>query len=251
MYGILTKEPPPLGQFVAAEVAAFYAPVLARALAKDPAQRYPTAAAFREALLQRSAGAAASSGDTTVIVHAARKQDAVNTGAAVPLPASGQFALTALTHWQDTTLLPVQTALARFMGPMAKVLVRQAAKKCTDLPSLVGLLAQDIPQEPDRVKFLELLQGQKTIGTGVGSLATGVAPAALSGLSAIGQLATALPTPLIERATQAMTRQMGPIAKIVVKKAAARAQSPQQFLALLSEELPAGPQRAKLMAELA
>jgi len=247
MYGILTKEPPPLGQFVDAEVATFYTPVIARAMAKDPAQRYPTAAAFREALQLRSASAASSSGDTTVIVHAARKREEGPVSAGAHSHVSGQSALTALTHWQDATLIPVQSVLARFMGPMAKVLVRQAAKKCTDLPTLVGLVAQEIPDTDDRAKFLELLQRQT--GTGVGSLATSVVTAAAAGLSAIGQ-PLALPTPLIERATQFMTRQMGPIAKIVVKKAAARAQSPQQFLALLADELPVGPQRAKLIEEL-
>ncbi len=47
-----------------------------------------------------------------------------------------------------------------------------------------------------------------------------------------------------------MTRLMGPIAKIVVKKMAARAQSRQQFLALLAQELPQGPKRDQLLSEL-
>ncbi|MFZ4622896.1 MAG: serine/threonine-protein kinase, partial [Rhodoferax sp.] len=54
MYGIMAREPAPLAQFAAADIASFYAPIIARAMAKDPAQRFPTAAAFREALQRRT-----------------------------------------------------------------------------------------------------------------------------------------------------------------------------------------------------
>ena len=247
MYGIMTKDTPSLSPFLPADVAAFYDPIVARALAKDPAQRYPSAAAFREALRHRSSDAAGTSGGSTIIVHAASnpaERPAAAHGAGHQI--SGLTNQTMLTHWEEATLAPVQAALARFMGPMAKVLVRQAAKKCTELPDLVSLVTQDIPSAVDRARFLEMLHhqtGHSTSGSGAQTLrATG-------GVTG-SQVKQALAAPLIERATLVMTRHMGPIAKIIVKKSAAKAASAEQFVALLAQELPEGPQRTQFIAEL-
>ena len=244
MYGILAKEPAPLGQFVAADIASFYTPILARALAKDPAQRFPTAAAFRDALDGRAPPARTSPGGTVIMAQPG------NMPAGQLTPGAGGQSLTsmptALTHWEDATLARVQVALTRFMGPMAKVQVRQAARKCANLPDLVDALAQDIPSPQDRSKFLELLQehtGVRSRSTALTDIGSFAAQAQATGL-------TVVPAPLVERATEVMTKLMGPIAKIVVKRAAARAQSPQQFLALLAQELPEGPKRAALITEL-
>jgi serine/threonine-protein kinase len=247
MYGIMTKDAPSLSAVLPADAAAFYDPIVARALAKDPAQRYPSAAAFREALRQRNSAVAGTTGETTIIVHAASNpahQPAASPGAG--RQTSGLTNQTQLTHWEEATLAPVQAALARFMGPMAKVLVRQAAKKCTELPDLVSLVIQDIPSPQDRARFLEMLQHQ----TGSSTLGSGAQALRATGGVTGSQAKQALAAPLIERATLVMTRHMGPIAKIIVKKAAAKAASAEQFVALLAQELPEGPQRTQLIAEL-
>lgn len=245
MYAILNKDPTPLGQLTQGDLAAFYQPIINGALARDAKQRYAHAAAFREALLNRKNVDAASAAETTIIVHSARgagEQSPTKVG-------SGQSGAgratqqTALTGWDATALEPVQTALARFMGPMAKVLVRQAAKKCTDLPSLITLLTQDIPSPEERSKFLTLLQRHASTGT-LGASATRE--------TAAGSSATdrqSLSPALIDRANLVMAKHMGPIAKIIVKKAAAKANSPTQFVALLAQEMPDGPQRAQLITE--
>ncbi|MDP2372002.1 MAG: hypothetical protein Q8M25_27750, partial [Rhodoferax sp.] len=152
---------------------------------------------------------------------------------------------TALTGWDATMLEPVQTALARFMGPMAKVLVRQAAKKCLDLPGLITLLTQDIASPEDRSKFLALMQRHASTGT-LGSTAHVTRETGASGATMERQV---LSPALIERANLVMAKHMGPIAKIIVKKAAAKATSPTQFVALLAQEMPDGPQRAQLITE--
>jgi len=249
MYGIMTKDPAPLGQFLAPDAAAFYDAVLARAMAKNPAQRFATAAAFSEALRARSAAAHESSGQTTIVSRVA--QEAAHEPASRHAFGFGSGALastTSVTHWEDATLARVQAALARYMGPMAKVQVRQAARKCSNLPDLVALLAQDMPDPQQRTSFIEQLQTQYAATLlGTTSLSAGSATAA-SGAGAPGL--PVVPAELIDLATRVMTRLMGPIAKIVVKKMAARAQSRQQFLALLAQELPQGPKRDQLLSEL-
>ena len=247
MYAIMNKDPTPLSQLTDADLAAFYQPVVNGALARDAKARYANAAAFRAALLNRKDVDAASAAETTIIVHSAR-----GNGERSPTKSgSGQSGAgratqqTALTGWDATTLAPVQTALARFMGPMAKVLVRQAAKKCNDLSSLVALLAQDIPSPEEQSKFLALMQRHANTGT-LGSTAHSALQTGASGATTEHQ---ALSPALIERANLVMAKHMGPIAKIIVKKAAAKANSPTQFVALLAQEMPEGPQRAQLITE--
>jgi len=246
MYAIMNKDPAPLSESLDADRAAFYQPVVSGALAKEAQRRFASAAAFRAALLDRKNVQAASAAETTIIVqsaHGADERSATRPGSArSATPTTKQ---TALTGWDDADLAPVQTALARFMGPMAKVLVRQAAKQCTDLPSLINRLAQDIAGADDQSRFLALMQRHANTGTlGSGAGATRVNPT--GGTSAEPQT---LSPAIIEHASLVMARHMGPIAKIIVKKAASKASSPTQFVALLAQEMPDGPQRAQLITE--
>ena len=253
MYAIMNKDPTPLDQLTDGDLAAFYQPVVNGALARDAKQRYANAAAFREALLRRKTVDAASAAETTIIVHSARAH-----GERAPTKSGSSHASagratqpTALTGWDAATLAPVQTALARFMGPMAKVLVRQAAKKCDDLPSLISLLTQDIPSPEEQSKFLALMQRHAATGT-LGSTAHPTRDGGASRASGVNGASTerqVLSPALIDRAHLVMAKHMGPIAKIIVKKAAAKANSPTQFVALLAQEMPDGPQRAQLLTE--
>ncbi len=248
MYGIMSKDAPSLTQFLSAEVAGFYDPIISSALAKDPAHRFPTAIAFRDALCRRRADSGVAGGQATTII------EAVSAKAGLPMAGEGRgrpsasslTSQTLLTNWDDLQLAPVQSALARFMGPMAKVLVRQAAKKCTDLPTLISLVKQEIPDSQDRIRFLELVQQQT--GTSVPLSAAASTPPISDATGA--RTSQTLAAPLIERATMILTRHIGPIAKILVKKAAARSASADEFIGLLAQELPDGSQRSKFVLEL-
>jgi hypothetical protein len=44
--------------------------------------------------------------------------------------------------------------LAKYIGPIANVLVKRAAKKCNSVEELSAMLARDVPSEADRAKFL-------------------------------------------------------------------------------------------------
>ena len=250
MYNIMNNDPPPLHTLTSPEVADFYSPILANALAKKAENRFANAAAFRNALQRRTSIVAASAAETTVLVQAVRgggeraltKQSG---SSASPSSFSGGSNHTALTQWDATVLAPVQTAMTHFMGPMAKVLVRQAAKKCNDLPALVALLVQDIPKPDDQARFLAMLQRDAPPGTH-GSYA----PTRMTSVATSPSVpAVALNPAIVERAHTVMVKYMGPIAKIIVKKASAKATSAAHFVELLAQELPDGPQRNQLTQE--
>jgi serine/threonine-protein kinase len=250
MYAVMSKAPVPLSQFLSPELLAQFEPIVLRALAKDPADRYASAAEFAGALRDAGSGQSGASGQTTLVTAVASgAMQAALTPAAVSSSTGGAAATTAPTHWEDATLASVQAVLARFVGPMAKVQVRQAAKKCQSLPDLVALLSQELVDPQQRASFVSQMQTQSaTTLVRVATVAGSLAPVAARQTAA--QPVEAVSEALLEQATRTLTRAMGPIAKVVVKKAAARASSAAQFVALLAEELPAGQERAQLLAEL-
>ena len=75
-----------------------------------------------------------------------------------------------------------------------------------------------------------------------------LAPPAASPVVAVPAVPVA--ADLVEHATRVLTTRIGPIAKILVKKASARAASREQFVQLLVESTDAGVDRATLRAEL-
>ena len=92
-----------------------------------------------------------------------------------------------------------------------------------------------------------LMQRHANTGTlGSGASTTRDASASESGGTTERQ---SLSPALIERANQVMAKHMGPIAKVIVKKAAAKSSSPAQFISLLAQEMPDGPQRTQLITE--
>ena len=257
MYAVINKTPAPLEQFVSAEVAAQFEPIVQLALAKDPEQRFPSAAAFADALRASSKATPSAGGQTTIVIPAAPAVTPAGPGQKARASTSGALTSTvSVTQWEDAVLANVQAILARFVGPMAKVQVRQAARKCNHLTDLVALLAQDIADMQQRASFVAQMQMQndttlvraaKQPGS-VLQTASGAVPASSSG-PANGSVQP-VSAAVLDQAAKIMTRAMGPIAKIMVKKAAARANSAEQLVALLAEEIPAGPQRAQLLLEL-
>jgi hypothetical protein len=49
--------------------------------------------------------------------------------------------------------------LAAYLGPISEVVVRRAAKRCTSVEALCGIVAQEIEAEADRTKFLRACRG--------------------------------------------------------------------------------------------
>lgn len=52
----------------------------------------------------------------------------------------------------------VSQELAAYIGPIAEVVVRRAAKRCSSVPELCGLVAEEIDASGDRARFLASLQ---------------------------------------------------------------------------------------------
>ena len=201
--------------------------VVARAMALDADARFASAAEFRQALAEAAGGA------TTVVAPIAARR-------ASPLPAAPPSPTTTqVTGWDAAALAPMEAALATLIGPLAKVLVRQAARSSSDFDGLAARVAEHIADAGQRQAFVARFAAAPAVAALHEPTPTtgGVATAALS-------------SAVVDHATRVLTTHMGPIARIVIKKASAKAGSREQFFRLLVDETTAGADRAKLLAEL-
>lgn len=118
--------------------------VISRSILRDPAQRFQTAQEFSHELER----ARATLRDSRAPLPD-RGQPAWDAG--TPTPSSSA---PALFLFDPEAIERLIGALAEFMGPMAKVLVKRTARKKSSWDELYAALAAELPQGPDREKFL-------------------------------------------------------------------------------------------------
>ena len=113
--------------------------LVATALAKEPAERFPSARAFHDALrdvAQMSVEVDNGLGTTMVNIGTLMLQK--------PAPA-----------WDDETLRTAEHELARALGPMAKMIVRRAAAQTSDRAELCSMLSDNIIDPDTRRRFVD------------------------------------------------------------------------------------------------
>lgn len=243
MYKILNEDPPPPSK-VNPQRPAAYDRVVASALAKRTDQRFPSAAAFRHALSSAAAQPGSAGNDATVIVPQGQWSHTVAAAATpvapvAPTPSQrqalqGSSAAAPITGWDQPTLTRIERALASHVGPMAKLMVRDAARSCTDVLSLATACAQHIGEAAKRQQFIDAAtHGSQARPTQLGSAAKSIHPPLPSSAGSYPPTQIAA-EPLTDEfrahASQVLTRLMGPIAKIVVKRAAEQARGKADFI---------------------
>lgn len=132
-------------------------------------------------------------------------------------------------------LQTVEHELATFIGPVAKILVKQAASKTADTTELYAQLATKLEQEDDRTAFLERSARIAPPKTGLPprpplAVPTPSSPPAAPALAE-------LTSKRLQDAAQALAVFLGPIASVLVKREAKRATSLRNFHELLAEHL--------------
>lgn len=223
LFKVVNDDPSPLPPIETGGSAALGA-VVRQALAKDPAHRFPSAEAFANALKR----AAASASDVPL-----PDQDRT-----ILMPARPAIPEPTVHGWDAEALVSVERKLAHYIGPMAKLLVRRAAVSAASLEELSATLAGNIPSESGRQDFLAFSRSQATrsgpalrtaAGTARGGGTGDRPPGGMSvaehrtAASAVRTGGGTLTPEKIEAAQKALTFHIGPIAKIMVRKALAQA----------------------------
>lgn len=256
MYKIMNEQAKPPSQFAqgwAFGRASAYDALMQVALGKEAGQRFQSAAEFRQALLAVGKPEEAQSqaaDEATVIVPQAQWAKAVEAAEAVAqrgLHAGGPVTAASASSlldsaarpagWDPVALSRIERALAAQMGPMSKLMVRQAAQRCPDMQSLAQELGQHIEQESKRRDFLR----EATLASQASAIVA--APAAVSQAATAAAAAERAGSLAVEAITEAfklhaamvLTRHIGPIAKIIVKRAADKAAGKPDLVRLLVE----------------
>jgi serine/threonine protein kinase len=210
--------------------------VVQKALAKDPADRFQTARIFRDALLQAHAAPAA---------EAVSEETLCRAGAQVPSrndPHLSSPKEEALSHggraapngWDHEVLKEIEQELASFIGPLAGVMVRKAAAATTDPDALYKELAGNLATTEERSAFLGgKIKRVGTSGIRV-SQATALPPTSMASSTDPGN---GLSPDIINKAARELASFLGPISKLVAKRAASRCTNEEQFYLLLAENL--------------
>ena len=248
MHDICYHDPPPPSSFDAHRHWPQYDAVVARALEKLPAKRFQSAAAFRTAILAEYAQPLNSTLSDATIIPAVPRRIAID-GGPPSLPRTAPSIGTSTpppTGWSGPVLAGVEIELARFVGPVAKVLVRRAARVHKDIQTLTAGLLEAIDQPDDRDAFVRAVTG-----AGLAALQARASPGPEASVAgATGSSAGPALTPAdLELATRVLTRYIGPIARVVVKRAAAGGGSRRDFLNQLAQSLDSDAQRERFLRE--
>jgi serine/threonine protein kinase len=202
-------------------------PVIARALAKNPEERFPTARDFASAL-----------------------ESAFREGADASRPPGGDEPSRTIRREDSTALLSASLRLSaedlrelealftRHVGPMATVLLKRAARTATDGSMLAGMLAQYIPAESARKEFMAAALERLAVAS----------PGAASSPS-IRFSRNLIEGAALDAAALRLALYLGPIAKVIAKKTPGRPSDLAAYYRQLAENIPDAADRARFLRD--
>ena len=143
-------------------------------------------------------------------------------------PSARQPSKSVLT-FDPALLRKLETALAQHLGPIAPVVVRNAAKKAADQADLVQLVAQEISDAPAKAAFEKKFSDISRPASQPSSATRSNPPTALA--------ASRFPLEVLERAEKHLSEYIGAVARVVVKRAAMKARDERELYLLLADEI--------------
>ena len=266
MHKVCNEDAVPVSQVEGNARWALYDPILACAMAKSAARPVPHPARVQDARVTAHAGPGGGAGwgqnNITEIVRAPAGDPSASSGGrgtpvrTGPTPTSSGTGSTPTpvtgpppTGWDANVLSGIERELARFVGPLAKVMVRRAAKQVDDVHALRQLLAAELGSETERAAFLR----EEPASSGRGGRpitaprGTGSPP---TRTMAIARNAPVTPE-LLEQSTQVLLTFIGPIARVAVRRAAAQAPDREQLFLALAEHVTRPDEQARFLKALA
>ena len=244
IYRLTSPDPANLDGLHAAGLSRFE-PVLRQALAKEPAGRFQSAAQFAAAIVAALTTTDPGIDGTVVMLRNAGVPPAM-ADATSPSMAGTVFGPSGM-HWTREMLREIEQQLVRFVGPMARITVRQMAAQAATPEALYQALAQTLPRADDRLAFLRSVPWRAAEPT----MLRAAPPAALQ---VTGGTAPAFRPEALQNAQTALAQYVGPIAKILGAQSAKAAASPRDFcerlLAHVKKPDDAQALRRKLLAEV-
>ncbi len=196
--------------------------VLERALGKQPEDRFDTGREMAEALRQVLGGRGGAEGEGVE-----------STRVAPVAAAEGQLGA--------ETLQALEQKLASHVGPIARVLVRTAAGRSRSVDDLCAQLALSITDQAERAQFRREVE----------AFVRPRPPAAVSppSLGSHGTSSGRLPERELERVQEVLAQYVGPIARVLVRRATVDASSVEALWLSLSNHVDSPAERAEFLRQ--
>ncbi|MGC2203607.1 MAG: serine/threonine-protein kinase, partial [Stellaceae bacterium] len=206
--------------------------VIGKALAFDPTERYVSAAEFSAALFEAAPDTV---GELRILETAASEP----TTAEAKIRAVAQAAPTApgTVSLAPELLREIERDLATCIGPMASVAVKRAARETNDVLKLYEMLGRQVDSPPDRAEFLA--KGRQRAAGLLGR----PRPLATPKAERVAERARDVPDTGAKAASivaieSDLTRYIGPIARILVRRELEKFESLAKFCLDLAEHIP-------------
>ena len=210
--------------------------VVQRALARNPDDRFQTGSQLIDALNVAIEATGADNKPaldlTAISLRPKTKSSAAQSGSSQN--AASVNSMTMSGRLTSETLGAVELALARFIGPIARVIVRKASEQATDPETLLSSLSAQIPVESEANRFRELAERTIRADTGIAGL----------------QLDAMISNADADAANAALLPLIGPIARVLVKRIAQKAIGQEDFYKMLAEYIPDEAQRITFLAKM-
>jgi serine/threonine protein kinase len=153
--------------------------------------------------------------------------DAASAPTVVPQASSGMTGLTGIAL-DPEQVKRIEAELARHIGRVAAVVVRGAAKKASTVSELVQFVSAEINDEKARATFVRRFSMSDTPSRPSGQPDS--APKDSTGLEKFS-------AETLRKAETELAQYIGPMAKVIVKRAAAKARYESEFYRLIAQEI--------------
>lgn len=210
--------------------------VVQRALARYPDDRFQTGGEFIDALNTAIEATGTDDSESLDLTAISLKPETKTTTAP-----SGSSQKTASSHSKtmsarltSETLGAVERALARVIGPIARVVLKKASEEATDPETLLSSLSAQIPVESEAHRFRQLAEHMIRADTGIAAL----------------QLDAMISNADADAAHTALLPLIGPIARVLVKRTAQKAMGHEDFYQMLAKYIPDEAQRITFLAKM-
>ena len=254
MYKIVYEPHKPLSEVTMDAALEPFDEVLDRALAKDPAQRYPSAMAMRTALLALATETLPDVLPADIVLaprlEGSEATPAAGVASTPPTPSkpqpTGPPSVPVPTGWDSAALAEVERDLAQHVGPVARVLVRRAARGLSSLAEVRQAVAGAIPEFEARERFLAKAGAPPT------RTAVSKAPTHFQATESEAKAPSGVPLRDgdVDKAAGALLPSLGPIARVVAKRCAAKSRTREEFVASVLEQLTPNIDARRVQADL-
>ncbi|MBI1397854.1 MAG: protein kinase [Betaproteobacteria bacterium] len=133
---------------------------------------------------------------------------------------------------ESATIGVIEADLAKHIGPIATVIVRSAARSARTVAQLVEAVGSEIGDADARAKFVRRHTGGETSAPVNSRPSSGRSPSMPS-----APAATRFDEAVLARAELMLARHLGPLAKVVVKRAAQKARDETELYLLIADEI--------------